>query len=82
MAHRPAHDPVRTRDKRAGAEVIADVGSSFSMSKSLPSEGTKCPLQAFERTPKEEAIMGRGILLWLLGVPIPIIILVLLFWHH
>jgi hypothetical protein len=24
---------------------------------------------------------GRGILLWLLGVPIPIIILVLLFWH-
>jgi len=25
--------------------------------------------------------MGRGILLWLLGVPIPIIILLLLFWH-
>ena len=25
--------------------------------------------------------MGRGILLWLLGVPIPIIILILLFWH-
>jgi hypothetical protein len=29
----------------------------------------------------KEAIMGRGILLWLLGVPIPIIILILLFWH-
>jgi hypothetical protein len=28
-----------------------------------------------------EAIMGRGILLWLLGVPIPIIILLALFWH-
>jgi hypothetical protein len=26
-------------------------------------------------------IMGRGILLWLLGVPIPIIILLALFWH-
>jgi hypothetical protein len=26
--------------------------------------------------------MGRGILLWLLGVPIPLIILVLLFFHH
>ena len=26
--------------------------------------------------------MGRGILLWLLGVPIPIIILILLFWHR
>jgi hypothetical protein len=25
--------------------------------------------------------MGRGILLWLLGVPIPIIILLALFWR-
>jgi hypothetical protein len=30
---------------------------------------------------KMEAIMGRGILLWLLGVPIPIIILLALVWH-
>jgi len=29
----------------------------------------------------KEAIMGRGILLWLLGVPIPIIILLALLWH-
>jgi hypothetical protein len=29
----------------------------------------------------EEDIMGRGILLWLLGVPIPIIILLALIWH-
>jgi hypothetical protein len=28
-----------------------------------------------------EMNMGRGILLWLLGVPIPIIILLALFWH-
>ncbi|TIX45397.1 MAG: hypothetical protein E5W81_15290 [Mesorhizobium sp.] len=27
----------------------------------------------------QEASMGRGILLWLLGVPIPIIILIMLF---
>jgi len=26
--------------------------------------------------------LGRGILLWLLGVPIPVIILLLIFWHH
>ena len=26
-------------------------------------------------------IMGRGILLWLLGVPIPVIILLALIWH-
>jgi hypothetical protein len=24
---------------------------------------------------------GRGVLLWLLGVPLPIIILLALFWH-
>jgi hypothetical protein len=30
---------------------------------------------------RKEANMGRGILLWLLGVPIPIIILLALFWH-
>jgi len=28
-----------------------------------------------------EVDMGRGILLWLLGVPIPIIILLALIWH-
>jgi hypothetical protein len=30
---------------------------------------------------QKETFMGRGILLWLLGVPIPIIILILLFWR-
>jgi hypothetical protein len=29
-----------------------------------------------------EAKMGRGILLWLLGVPIPVIILLWLFFGH
>jgi hypothetical protein len=28
-----------------------------------------------------EILMGRSILLWLLGVPIPIIILLALFWR-
>ena len=27
-------------------------------------------------------VMGRGILLWLLGVPIPVIIILLLIFHH
>ncbi|WP_281015863.1 hypothetical protein [Roseiarcus fermentans] len=32
----------------------------------------------------EEDVMGfgRGALLWLIGVPIPVIILLALFWHH
>jgi hypothetical protein len=25
---------------------------------------------------------GRGALLWLLGIPLPIILLLALFWHH
>ena len=32
-------------------------------------------------TQLEEALVGKGILLWLLGIPLPIIILLLLFWH-
>jgi hypothetical protein len=36
----------------------------------------------FETTVENrEVAMGRGILLWLLGVPIPIIILLALIWH-
>jgi hypothetical protein len=32
---------------------------------------------------KEEVMgFGRGALLWLLGVPLPIIILLALFWHY
>jgi hypothetical protein len=30
----------------------------------------------------EEEMMGRGVLLWLLGVPIPVIILLWLFFGH
>ena len=29
----------------------------------------------------KEKTMGRGILLWLVGVPIPVILLLSLFWH-
>jgi hypothetical protein len=38
--------------------------------------------QREEPTNRKEKSMGRGILLWLLGVPIPIIILLALFFHH
>jgi hypothetical protein len=37
--------------------------------------------QAQQRTEVDMGF-GRGILFWLLGVPIPIIILLALFWHH
>jgi hypothetical protein len=30
---------------------------------------------------REEHVVGKGILLWLIGIPLPIIILLLIFWH-
>jgi hypothetical protein len=35
-----------------------------------------------QRGTKEGFVMGKGILLWLLGVPIPVIILLWLFFGH
>jgi hypothetical protein len=29
----------------------------------------------------EKEAMGKGILLWLLGIPLPIILLLLIFWR-
>jgi hypothetical protein len=34
------------------------------------------------RTEEEVMDFGKGALLWLLGVPLPIILLLALFWHH
>jgi hypothetical protein len=33
------------------------------------------------RRKQEEEAMGKGILLWLLGIPLPIILILLLVWH-
>ena len=30
----------------------------------------------------EPMTFGKGILLWLIGIPLPIILLLALFWHH
>jgi hypothetical protein len=47
-----------------------------------PINGNANPvLVVFTPDLEQEAAMGRGILLWLLGIPIPIIILILIFWH-
>jgi hypothetical protein len=31
---------------------------------------------------EERMGFGRGLLFWLLGIPLPIILLLALFWHH
>jgi hypothetical protein len=44
----------------------------------------KMPRTLSPQTNQEEPVMGfgRGLLLWLLGIPLPIIILLALFWHN
>jgi hypothetical protein len=42
---------------------------------------TRCGPRTVESAEIEEKVVGKGILLWLLGIPLPIIILLLLFWH-
>jgi hypothetical protein len=54
-------------------------------------QGTTCQFLRYNPDPTESASanirraqmgFGRGVLLWLLGIPIPIILLLALFWHH
>jgi hypothetical protein len=44
-------------------------------------KGTRNLDRLFSPSPNRRQTMGKGILLWLLGIPIPIILLILLFWH-
>jgi len=46
--------------------------------------GTISGVFRFQRIATEEDNMGfgKGALLWLLGIPLPIILLLALFWHH
>jgi hypothetical protein len=49
----------------------------------VPLAGTCGSLVRFLITEEPtEAMMGKGILLWLIGVPIPVIILLWLFFGH
>jgi hypothetical protein len=47
-----------------------------------PSSGHDVVVCIWQFTKERDMGFGRGILLWLLGVPLPIIILLALFWHH
>jgi hypothetical protein len=61
---------------RGNSEIIKRSSASASFPRRNPP-----PHRAF--TPRlhfEEDMMGRGLLLWLLGVPIPVIILLWLFF--
>jgi hypothetical protein len=46
--------------------------------------GTSCGAARYRHNATEEINMsfGKGALLWLLGIPLPIILLLAVFWHH
>jgi hypothetical protein len=37
---------------------------------------------SLRKTRRRTMDLGKGVLLWLIGVPLPIILLLALFWHH
>jgi hypothetical protein len=53
-------------------------------SRRAPSKGTASASALARHLERRRQIMDftRGALLWLLGVPLPIILLIALFWHH
>jgi hypothetical protein len=55
---------------------------TFRRSGSFPRRNKPSHAAFFPQIYFEEEMMGRGILLWLLGVPIPVIILLWLFFGH
>jgi hypothetical protein len=61
--------------------VPSQSGEQGSAVESLPQDGYCNMTEARVASTQWEENMGRGILLWLLGVPIPIIILLALIWH-
>jgi hypothetical protein len=44
----------------------------------MESQGVTSPMQTLEA----EMSFGKGMLLWLIGIPLPIILLLAVFMHH
>ena len=66
--------PGRTRTATPLAKTLL-----FPALRPLRSMEPKFPAHVYVGQPKEENTMGKGLLLWLIGIPIPIILLIWLF---
>jgi hypothetical protein len=70
---RESRDPLQpTRNCINRISLMAATSAELSLSSRVVCQSTM----------EENMGLGRGALLWLLGVPLPIIILLALFWHH
>jgi hypothetical protein len=85
----PEHDPLKPKpagklsrkDWHSGANGA--VLSPFRSARSNPGTFLLMPcLYGDCKRMEVDMGFGRGVLFWLLGIPIPIIILLALFWHH
>jgi hypothetical protein len=65
--------PIRTKKTSRATPAEFD-----DLAELLPPLGVIC----FHERGRRTMDLGRGALLWLLGVPLPIILLLALFWHH
>jgi hypothetical protein len=79
----PAPKVRNDRDCRKNATWVSSETNNKCYSE-LPATSGFYPVQILQRCNNTRLQMGfgKGILLWLLGIPLPIIILLALFWHH
>jgi hypothetical protein len=69
----PAHDE-HLLQRHAGPNLIAFVPDKQPGACGTPIRQARSPHT--ERVHHSEAIMGKGLLLWLIGIPLPIILLI------
>ena len=84
MVPGPADDGGTARSsvfRRLASEEVNEPHAALFLHASCGYCGNRKHSRSFPWPNTMEDYMGRGILLWLLGIPIPIILLILLFWH-
>jgi hypothetical protein len=69
------------RDRPAARLIILMSKVSLARLEQIEAPQSSSLAHDFAPTQHQEGNLGRGILLWLLGVPIPIIILIALLYH-
>src|SRR4029077_19525728 len=80
----PAASPLATAGGSASIPWMSRGASAWSEGIQIKWNRVGAACVCFAENRMRSFIMGfgRGILLWLLGVPIPVILLLALFWHH
>jgi hypothetical protein len=81
-SHRPSRDRTAASESRDPLQPTRNCINRISLMAATSAELSLSSRVVCQSTMEENMGLGRGALLWLLGVPLPIIILLALFWHH